>query len=60
MTYIRSIYVYNNFVDKNFEIDISPVNGEPFRHLILTGKNGNGKTETLNAINLEFQKQILF
>ncbi|MGB1249942.1 MAG: AAA family ATPase [Candidatus Promineifilaceae bacterium] len=56
MTYIRSIYVYNNFVDKNFEIDFSPVNGEPFRHLILTGNNGSGKTNTLNAINLEFQK----
>ena len=59
MTYLRSIYVYNNFVDKNFEINFSPINGEPFRHLILTGNNGSGKTNTLQAINFELQKLLL-
>ncbi len=52
-TYLTSIYVYNNYVDQHFEIDFSPKEGEKFRHLIITGKNGTGKTVLLQALNEE-------
>ncbi len=51
MPYLKSIYVFNNYVDQNFEIDFSPSTDESFRHLILTGRNGSGKTITLKALN---------
>ena len=51
MTYLKSTYVYNCYTSQNFAIDFSPKPGEPFRHLILTGKNGSGKTTILEALN---------
>ncbi len=48
--YLKSIYVRDCYASQNFEIDFSPEDNEPFRHLILTGKNGTGKTTILNAI----------
>jgi predicted ATP-binding protein involved in virulence len=51
MTYLKSIYVHNCYTSKNFAIDFSPKPGESLRHLILTGKNGSGKTTILKALD---------
>ena len=48
--YIQSIFVYNNYVKKNFEIDIS--SDSEFKNLILTGKNGSGKSTLLKSIHV--------
>lgn len=52
-SYIHKIYVHNNYVKKNFEIDISADQKEGFKNLILTGKNGVGKSVLLKTINKE-------
>ena len=41
---------------RNIEI---PLEKTKRKHLILTGKNGSGKTSVLNAIAVEFQKQMV-
>lgn len=53
--YLKAIYVYNSYADRHFEINFAAdENAEkPFRHLILTGKNGSGKTTILKCINEE-------
>jgi predicted ATP-binding protein involved in virulence len=51
MTYLKSTYIYNCYASQNFAIDFSPKQGESFRHLILTGKNGSGKTTILKVLN---------
>jgi predicted ATP-binding protein involved in virulence len=56
MTYLKSIYVNNCYVSQHFEIDFSPFNTTAFRHLILTGKNGSGKTTILKALNQTLRK----
>lgn len=59
-TYIASILVRNNRVDRDFEIDLTPTDGRAFMHLILTGKNGSGKTSTLEFLDatLSESKQV--
>jgi predicted ATP-binding protein involved in virulence len=47
--YIESIYVMDCFANKNFHI-ASNQKSEPFRHFIITGKNGSGKSTILNRI----------
>ena len=55
--YIQSIFVCNNYVKKNFEIDLS--SDSAFKNLILTGKNGSGKSTLLKSIhNVLFQYKI--
>jgi len=56
MTYLKSTYVYNCYTSQNFAIDFSPKPGESFQHLILTGKNGSGKTTILKALNDTIRK----
>ncbi len=51
--YLRSVYIYSNFVDTHFEIDIAPEKNSQFKHLLLTGKNGSGKSTVLNCIYKE-------
>ncbi len=51
-TYLKSIYVHNNYVNNNFLIDFPPQNGEKFKHLIITGENGSGKTTVLKSVNI--------
>ena len=48
--YIKSIQVNDCFAYKNFTIDLPNLNGKPFSHLILTGKNGSGKTTILRGV----------
>lgn len=52
--YLQSIYVYNNYANQHFLIDFPPDKGEDFKHLIITGNNGSGKTTVLNSINKNF------
>ena len=48
--YISEIKINNLFHLKDFSIQIADENAP---HLILTGKNGSGKTVLLNAIKLK-------
>lgn len=52
--FITSVYVNNIFHLNDLEIPLSAVKRQ---HLLLTGKNGSGKTSLLNAI-MEFIEQI--
>ena len=52
---IRAIHVLDNRVDRDFVIDLTPAEGREFAHLILTGKNGSGKTTTLQEVQRELQ-----
>jgi ATPase subunit of ABC transporter with duplicated ATPase domains len=49
--WIREIVIVDNFVDKDLRIDLTPAEGRPFRHLILTGRNGCGKSATLRGLH---------
>lgn len=51
--YLQSIYVYTNYVDRHFSIDIFPSKNIEFKHLLLTGKNGSGKSTILKCIYKE-------
>ena len=51
--YITSIYVNDCYTYQNFNIDL--IKHQPFSHLILTGKNGSGKSTILRFINNHFQ-----
>ncbi len=48
--YIKAIHVNDCFAYQNFDIALPNLNGKPFSHLILTGKNGSGKTTILRGI----------
>ncbi|CAN5569397.1 hypothetical protein BH09BAC4_BH09BAC4_04160 [soil metagenome] len=50
--YIKSLYVNDCYAYKDFNIELQDY--KPFSHLILTGKNGSGKSTILKAINREF------
>jgi predicted ATPase len=47
--YLTSIYVNDCYTYQNFQIDLEK--HQPFSHLILTGKNGSGKSTILKALN---------
>ncbi|GGD71505.1 hypothetical protein GCM10011514_39520 [Emticicia aquatilis] len=48
--YITSIHVNDCYTYQNFDIDL--VKHQPFSHLILTGKNGSGKSTILKNLDL--------
>lgn len=48
--YIKAIHVNDCFAYQNFDIALPNLNGKPFSHLILTGKNGSGKTTILKGL----------
>lgn len=50
--YIKSLYVNDCYAYRKFPIDLHDY--KPFSHLILTGKNGSGKSTILRAIHQEF------
>lgn len=54
--YIKAVKINDCYTYKNLYVQI--FEEEPFRHLILTGKNGSGKTTILNGIayNVEVSK----
>lgn len=52
--FIKNIHINKLFHLNDFDI---PISREQFPHLIITGKNGSGKTVLLNAIS-EFLNQI--
>jgi len=55
--YITSIHVNDCYTYQNFDIDL--VKHQPFSHLILTGKNGSGKSTILKHIdNFIYQTQL--
>ena len=47
--YVTPVFVDDCFTYKDLDIKLNTY--KPFSHLILTGKNGSGKTTILNAIN---------
>lgn len=49
--YIKSLYVNDCYAYKDFNIELHDY--KPFSHLILTGKNGSGKSTILNIISKE-------
>jgi predicted ATP-binding protein involved in virulence len=52
--YIKQIHVNNCFTYQNFDI---PINALPeFKHIILTGKNGTGKTTILNRVAFQLNE----
>ncbi len=60
-SYLKSIYVFNSYKSKHFLIDFSSPKDKKFKHLILTGNNGSGKTTILKslAINSILHKEKL-
>lgn len=50
--YIKSLYVNDCYTYKDFPIELYDY--KPFSHLILTGKNGSGKSTILRAIHNQF------
>ena len=50
MSYVRRIRIENYRNVHDFDVDLSPGPGQVFRHLILTGPNGSGKTSALELI----------
>ena len=51
--FIKNIHISELFHLKNFDI---PIADEKYPHLIITGKNGSGKTVLLNSIVNWFEK----
>jgi len=47
--YIKSLYVNDCYAYKDFNIELHTY--KPFSHLILTGKNGSGKSTILRIVN---------
>jgi predicted ATP-binding protein involved in virulence len=53
--YIKAIQVNDCFTYQNFRIDLPLANGKPFSHLIITGKNGSGKSSILRGVGRYFK-----
>ena len=47
--YIKSLYVNDCYAYRDFNIELHDY--KPFSHLILTGKNGSGKSTILRSVN---------
>lgn len=58
--YIKAIHVNDCFAYKNFDIAVPNLNGKPFSHLILTGKNGSGKTTILRGVEHQVGVKLVF
>ncbi len=56
--YIRALVVINSRVARNFRIVFDPEDGSLFKHLILTGQNGSGKTTILEALAREIHNRF--
>ncbi|SOD78738.1 AAA family ATPase [Spirosoma fluviale] len=54
--YIKSLYVNDCYAYKDFNIELHDY--KPFSHLILTGKNGSGKSTILRAIHRQFFPEV--
>ncbi len=50
--YLTSLHVNDCYAYQDFDIPIGEGVDKPFRHLILTGKNGSGKTTVLRGIDV--------
>lgn len=50
MPWLKSVAVSHHFKAPDFQVDLSPEEGAEFKHLILTGPNGSGKTTILNVL----------
>ncbi|MEZ4238234.1 MAG: AAA family ATPase [Myxococcota bacterium] len=50
MPWLSRVEVAKHFKAPDFVADLAPRAGEPFRHLVLTGPNGSGKTTILRAV----------
>jgi predicted ATP-binding protein involved in virulence len=57
--YIKAIHVNDCFAYKNFDIALPNLNGKPFSHLILTGKNGSGKTTILRGLEQQIGVELV-
>jgi predicted ATP-binding protein involved in virulence len=57
--YIKAIHVNDCFAYKNFDIAVPNLNGKPFSHLILTGKNGSGKTTILRGLEQNIGVELI-
>jgi len=53
MAYVQRIQIDNHRSIKRMDIDLSPADARPFRHLILTGPNGSGKSSALELVQTE-------
>ena len=50
MPWLKSVAVSRHFKAADFQVDLSPEEGAEFKHLILTGPNGSGKTTILREM----------
>lgn len=57
--YIKELQINDCFAYQNLHVIVNEDEDIPFKHLILTGKNGSGKTTTLNFL-YENLKRIVF
>lgn len=53
MPYLRSLFVHNSRAARDFALAAETEPSAPFRHLVLTGRNGSGKSSILEAIHHE-------
>lgn len=54
MPYIEKVHVDGRDNLKKFTIDLKPTHGKPFKHLILIGSSGSGKSTTLDDVLGQF------
>lgn len=57
--YINALQINDCFAYQDLHVTVNADDDVPFKHLILTGKNGSGKTTTLNFL-YENLKRIVF
>lgn len=57
--YIKSLEINDCYAFQNLSVLVNNDENVPFKHLILTGKNGSGKTTTLNFL-YENLRQTIF
>lgn len=55
-SYIDSLHIYDCYAYRDFRVPIGKGVEKPFRHLILTGKNGSGKTTILKQLDVELHR----